>query len=310
MYCNCLISRVLRGIVLVALLIKRRDHEPLKFMGHDLKQFKSMEGFLESGPQFALQTYILLIGQKKDTNIDFNKIDYDDVERLIVLSISILISFISLVKTAYQVNVPDPDPRRRQKQDKKSSKWKFKITNGLFNTFCVLFRILSLSYLFVYLRQYTVIIIAAAFVSNIIVLSCIGASVTIVVILGTISIFVPNGYLLYNFAGTLTVDFTRRGSQIFFLSSSLIVNVIWMLGIGAVLGLAVNSKLPKEQIIGNTDQYKFVIGMTIGLFIAGVISSICALIHWFISIERLFEPPEDDIPYIDEEDEDIDPTLL
>ena len=35
-------------------------------------------GFLESGPQFALQSYILMIGQKKDTNIDFNKITEDD----------------------------------------------------------------------------------------------------------------------------------------------------------------------------------------------------------------------------------------
>ena len=35
-------------------------------------------GFLESGPQFALQSYILMIGQKKDTNIDFNEITEDD----------------------------------------------------------------------------------------------------------------------------------------------------------------------------------------------------------------------------------------
>ena len=82
----------LRGFLLVALLVRRRDHEPLKFMGHDLKQFKSLEGkgmfvkkisyailgFLESGPQFALQSYILMIGQKKDTNIDFNNITEDD----------------------------------------------------------------------------------------------------------------------------------------------------------------------------------------------------------------------------------------
>ena len=55
------------------------------FPGHDLKQFKSMEGFLESGPQFALQSYILLIGQKKDTNIDFDNITEADAERLAIL---------------------------------------------------------------------------------------------------------------------------------------------------------------------------------------------------------------------------------
>ena len=35
---------ICRGLLLVILLIRRRDREPLKFMGHDLKQFKSLEG--------------------------------------------------------------------------------------------------------------------------------------------------------------------------------------------------------------------------------------------------------------------------
>ena len=90
---------MLRGLLLVILLIRRRDREPLKFMGHDLKQFKSLEGnyrdynhfsainhyltgFLESGPQFVLQSYILMIGQKRNTNIDFNDIKKEDATRL------------------------------------------------------------------------------------------------------------------------------------------------------------------------------------------------------------------------------------
>ena len=93
-----------RGILLVGLLIRRRDNQPLKFMGHDLKQFKSMEGFLESGPQFTLQAYILLTGQRKDTNIDFKDITEDDAERLAILSFSTLMSYLSLVKTAYAVS--------------------------------------------------------------------------------------------------------------------------------------------------------------------------------------------------------------
>lgn len=133
---------------------------------------------------------------------------------------------------------------------------------------------------------------------------CVGASVTILFFLGSISIFVPNGYLLYNFAGTFPVDFTRRGSQVFFLCSSLVVNAIWMGGIAAVLVLAENSLLPKEQIIGDLDQYEFVVAMSFILFSVGAIASIMALVHWFVSIERLFEPPaEEEVETADEEKE-------
>ena len=98
-----------RGILLVGLLIRRRDHAPLKFMGHDLKQFKSMEGFLESGPQFTLQTYILLIGQRKDKygfedDFEWQNLSPDDAQRLLVLSFSIFMSYCSIVKTAYGVS--------------------------------------------------------------------------------------------------------------------------------------------------------------------------------------------------------------
>ena len=92
---------------MVGLLVRRRDHAPLKFMGHDLKQFKSMEGFLESGPQFTLQTYILLIGQRKDKygqeDLDFSDLSADDAQRLAVLSFSIFMSYCSIVRTAYGV---------------------------------------------------------------------------------------------------------------------------------------------------------------------------------------------------------------
>ena len=43
-------------------------------MGHDVKQFKSLEGFLESGPQFVLQSYIILRGDKKGFE-DFQSVD-------------------------------------------------------------------------------------------------------------------------------------------------------------------------------------------------------------------------------------------
>jgi len=173
------------------------------------------------------------------------------------------------------------------------------------------FRLLSLAYFFVYLRQYTVIIIATAFISNAIVMHCIGASVTVLFFLGSISIFVPNGYLLYNFAGTFPVDFTRHGSMALFLGSTLIVNLIWLLGVASVqiLGDPSVAMLPKEHIIGDVDQNEFVMGMTIGLFFTGFLSSVMALIHWFVSIEKLFETPgparAESIPYIDEEGQDL-----
>ena len=43
-------------------------------MGHDVKQFKSLEGFLESGPQFVLQSYIILRGDKQGLE-DFHSVD-------------------------------------------------------------------------------------------------------------------------------------------------------------------------------------------------------------------------------------------
>jgi hypothetical protein len=55
------------------LMIKNRSHEIVRVMGHDVKQFKSLEGFLESGPQFVLQSYILLRGQK-DGYTDFESV--------------------------------------------------------------------------------------------------------------------------------------------------------------------------------------------------------------------------------------------
>jgi len=297
------IIQVLLGFLLVALLVRRRDHEPLKFMGHDLKQFKSLEGFLESGPQFALQSYILMIGQKKDTNIDFNNITEDDAERLAILCFSVLCSFLSLVKTAYQVNVPDCDPRRKDKQNKKNAPY-FRVSLFFFKFFTVLFRILSLSFFFVYLRQWTILLIVTAFISNVVILFCVEATITIVIILGAISIFVPNGYLLYNFAGTIHVDLTRTQSKILFLTSTFVVNIIWFAGIISVMVLAEVYKLPAEHAIKDeTTQYKFVMAMDICLLLTGIISSILALVHWYLNIEKLFQ-------HSDAEEDDTSPADL
>ena len=59
---------------MVYLMCQRRSHQVVKIMGHDVKQFKSLEGFLESGPQFVLQSYIILRGDKKGIE-DFDSVD-------------------------------------------------------------------------------------------------------------------------------------------------------------------------------------------------------------------------------------------
>ena len=59
---------------MVYLMIIRRSKEIRNMMGHDVKQFKSLEGFLESGPQFVLQTYILLRGEQKGLE-DFTQVE-------------------------------------------------------------------------------------------------------------------------------------------------------------------------------------------------------------------------------------------
>ena len=97
----------------------------------------------------------------------------------------------------------------------------------------------SLAVFCVYLKQWTIILVVSAFISNVTVLWCVGTSITIVIILGAISIFVPNGYLLYNFAGTLAVDLDRKQSRILFLSFTLAVNIIWLLGIGGEKALSI-----------------------------------------------------------------------
>jgi len=139
------------------------------------------------------------------------------------------------------------------------------------------------------------LLVFTAFFSNVVILFCVEASVTIVIILGAISIFVPNGYLLYNFAGTIHVDLTRNESKIFFLTSTFVVNLIWFAGIIGVIVLAEVYRLPDEHAIEDqSTQYKFVMAMDIFLLIVGVLSSILALVHWYVSIEKLFEDPEEE----------------
>ena len=54
---------------MVYLMIVQKNRSAVRVMGFDIKQFKSLEGFLESGPQFVLQSYILLRNEKPGTDL-------------------------------------------------------------------------------------------------------------------------------------------------------------------------------------------------------------------------------------------------
>ena len=52
------------------------------------------------------------------------------------------------------------------------------------------------------------VIVVACFGVNAFLLAREGASYNVTLLLGAVSIFMPNGYLLYNFAATFPVDFS------------------------------------------------------------------------------------------------------
>ena len=58
---------------MVYLMIVQRSRAPERAMVFDVKQLKSLEGFLESGPQFVLQLYVLLHQKLEDGKIVRNK---------------------------------------------------------------------------------------------------------------------------------------------------------------------------------------------------------------------------------------------
>jgi hypothetical protein len=74
------------------------------------------------------------------------------------------------------------------------------------------FRISCLAYFFATLRYWTILVMSVGICANVVILELNGASNTISFLLGTVSLFMPNGYLLYNFAATFVVDLTFEGT--------------------------------------------------------------------------------------------------
>ena len=59
---------------MVYLMVVQKSRTVVEVMGFDVKQFKSLEGFLESGPQFVLQSYIILRNEKRGVD-DLREVD-------------------------------------------------------------------------------------------------------------------------------------------------------------------------------------------------------------------------------------------
>lgn len=232
-------------------------------------------------------------------NYPFRMIDHSallknifPVERLAILCITILLSFVSLAKTGYAVNVPDPDERRKARQvvSENSHFW---ITSIPFHFICVLFRVLSLAYFCANLSNWTFLIVFGTFAVNFAILHFAAESgIVISVLLSLVSVFVPNGYLLYNFAATFLVDMTYDQSKKFLALHMMLVTAIFSSIIAIIWAgqveqwTFVSENIPTNSVLSQ-DIVKH--GMnSVLLFLAGM-SVALAYVHWMKSIKPLYK---------------------
>jgi len=275
---------------MVYLMCQRKSHQVVKVMGSDVKQFKSLEGFLESGPQFVLQSYIILRGDKKGFE-DFESVD---AGRLAILCITVALSFISLTKTGYNVNVPDPDEQRKSPQNTKNVK-RFWLTSIPFHFITVLFRVGCLAYFCANLSNWAAVIILFTMMVNMLILHYDArASPMMTILLGTVSVFLPNGYLLYNFAATFLCDFTFDQSKKYLFFHMLAVTTEFCLCVGIIwIGQVqewsfIVENIPSNSVLQGYDgNAKY--GFNVVLILLGATSLLLALIHWKHSIVPLYD---------------------
>lgn len=118
------------------------------------------------------------------------------------------------------------------------------------------------------------------------------ASPTITILLGTVSVFMPNGYLLYNFAATFLVDFTFDGTKKFLFFHMLSVTAEFIICLSIIWAGQVNEwnfvieNIPPKSVL-NEREVKF--SLNVALILLGVLSLVLALIHWFKSIVPLYD---------------------
>jgi len=279
------IASICINAYMVYLMIVQKSRAPERAMVFDVKQFKSLEGFLESGPQFVLQLYILLHRPLEEDRVEW-------------IALSICFSLASLVKTCVNVNRPDPDSRRTHPQTI-TRPIRFLLTSLVFHLFTVLFRLISASYFFATVREYTAIIIFATVIINMVLLyinckTSTEPNYVVIVLLGLVSAFAPNGYLLYNFAAIFPVDFTFQQTKRFLSYHMTLITSLFLGCTAVIMGCVGHSWLekhvPDDSFLDDTNiQY----GFGGGLLFLGVMSIISCFFHWKLSIEPLYGIEED-----------------
>jgi len=278
---------------MVYLMVIRRDRAPVEVMGHDVKQFKALEGYLESGPQFVLQTYILLRGAKRG----IGDLREEDLDRIGIILLSIGLSLASLTKTAVSVNKPDPEEKRRAVQTvgERSSRIRFVLTSVLFNGTCVVFRLSSAAFFYACLRAWANLVLLAVVAINavVLVLAAGTSNFTVVLLLSAVSVVAPNGYLLYNFAGTFPVDFTFKQTRLFLFLHMALVTFVLSLAVAFVMAfynfgeVHVNTHLEDTVLSSNLIFY----GLGGSIQGLGLLQGLAFLLHWRASILPLYFPP-------------------
>lgn len=224
------------------------------------------------------------------------KSSYVCTERLAILCITVALSFLSLTKTGFNVNVPDPDENRKNKQYPQNVP-RFWLTSIPFHFVCVLFRVTCLAYFFANLSHWTFAIIAFTFIINMLILHYDAqATPTMTIVLGLVSIFMPNGYLLYNFAATFAVNWSFSGTKKFLFFHMLSVTAEFCICVAVIWAGQVNEwsfvtkNIPENSVLNTEDVKEGANGILLGL---GVLSVLLAFIHWKASIEPLYKTPEE-----------------
>ena len=143
------------------------------------------------------------------------------LDRVEWIALSICFSLASLVKTCVNVNRPDPDSRRTHPQTI-TRPIRFLLTSLVFHLFTVLFRLISASYFFATVREYTAIIIFATVIINMVLLyinckTSTEPNYVVIVLLGLVSAFAPNGYLV-RFLNVYLISIQSISVKVFLIS--------------------------------------------------------------------------------------------
>ena len=107
--------------------------------------------------------------------------------------------------------------------------------------------------------------------------------------------FVPNGYLLYNFAGTFPVDFTFKQTKLFVICHMALVTAVFVLPVAFVMAYynfgEVYENTQLETTVLSSDAVFYGLGSTI--LVLGLLSVLFCILHWRLSIRTLYYQQEE-----------------